>query len=901
MYYKKWVLASFLVIAIAFLILNRLVVDWLWFSSVGYSQVWLKIIFTNIILYFFLLLLPLSIYGINIYIAGSIILNYITNNYVNESQKMSIKNYFFTYIIKGSYVKIALAIFVFLLALSAVYSCGISWEDLQKFLHPTNFGQYDPIFHKDIGFYVFTLPFVHKLIRIIYSSLIVAITISAVLYCLTMPGLIMDIRQFSKAHIHLLLLGAVVLLTKSIIYYLERYLLLFSTRGIGFGASYTDVHARLLGLEVLAIISFIAFLIFLISCYKKNLRWVIGTLSILLIATLGLQIVYPSFVQRFQVEPNEFNKEKPYIEHNIAQTLKAYGLDKVNSKEFPINNNLTQEDLALLKKTLSNVRLWDWRPLEQTFNQLQSLRPYYNFTDVDIDRYEVDGQLKQVVIAARELDSNRLSTIQAENWINKHMRYTHGYGAVVIPANEVTSEGLPNYYLKDIPLVGKEPFEINRPEIYFGEKTNNYILVNTKIREFDYPLGDDNAENYYQGQGGIPISDYLERLTFALYFKDYKLLFTRELTDKSRIIFNRQIQQRVKKIAPFLEYDQDPYLVISEQKLYWVQDAYTTTDMYPYAQPYKNQFNYIRNPIKVVTDAYDGKVTFYLQDPNEPIAETYAKIFPELFKPMSQMPNDLKNHLRYPETLFKIQSEIYTQYHMENPMVFYNKEDLWSIPEEIVAGETTTMEPYYVIMQLPNQEMEEEFVLMLPFNAARINKMVAWLAARNDGSNYGELILYKFPKDKHIYGPLQVESRIDQDSEISQQLSLWDQRGSQVLRGNLLVIPLRETILYIEPLYLQAEKSKIPELRQVIAVFGDKVVMERTVGEALEKIFADISIKEIAETEGYTISQLIRLANEYYREAINKQKAGDWAGYGQMLQEMEKILAELENMVDSSE
>lgn len=900
MNYRKWLIAGLFVIVTIFLVLNKILVDWLWFSSVGFSKVWLKIMATKIILYSMLLVLPWALYAFNVNQTRANILDYINEDYVNR-QEMSIKNYILSIIMKGSYTNLALMFFAFFLAVSTVYSCNVSWDDLQKFLHPTYFGQYDPIFQKDIGFYVFTFPFVIKIIKFLLYSLVVTVIISAALYILTIPGLIINIRQFSKAHSHLLLLGASVIFFKSITYYLERYLLLYSTQGVGLGASYTDIHARLPGLNVLTILSFLAFLVFLISYYRKNLRYVLGALSILLIASLGLRVVYPGFVQRFQVEPNEYIKEKPYIEHNISQTLKAYGLDKVKIEDFPVNDNLTAEELKQHKKTLNNIRLWDWRPLEQTFNQLQSLRPYYSFKEVDIDRYKVDGQLRQVVIAARELDSSKLSSIQAENWINKHLRYTHGYGAVVIPANEVTSEGLPNFYLKDIPFVGKEAFQIDRPEIYFGEKTTDYILVKTKTKEFDYPLGDDNAENYYEGLGGIPIGNYLERLIFALYFKDYKLLLTRELTHESRIIFNRQIQERVKKIAPFLEYDQDPYLVISDQKLYWIQDAYTTTNMYPYAQPYKNQFNYIRNPIKVVTDAYDGDITFYLLDPNEPIAKTYTKIFPELFKPISQMPDDIKSHLRYPETLFKIQSEIYTSYHMENPMVFYNKEDLWSVPEEIVAGETTVMEPYYVVMQLPNQAMEEEFILMLPFNAARINKMVAWLAARNDGSNYGELILYKFPKDKHIYGPLQVESRIDQDSEISQQLSLWDQRGSQVLRGNLLVIPLKESILYIEPLYLQAEKSKIPELRQVIVVYGEKVVMERTIEEALETIFAGVPDLKTSETEGYSIAQLVKLANEYYREAINKQRAGDWAGYGQMLQEMEKVLTKLELMVDSSQ
>lgn len=900
MNFRKWFIAGFVLLTIIFFALNKLLVDWLWFNSVGYSSVWLKIVSTNIVLYSVLFLLLLAFFAFNIYKTRANILYYINHDYVNR-QEMSLKNYLLQTILKGPYVQIVLGFIIVFLAFSMTYSSGLSWEELQKFLYSTQFGYEDPIFQKDISFYVFKLPFIFKITEIIYYSLMVAAIFSLALYLLTMPSLIINISHFSKVHGHLILLAVILFFFKSIACYLERYLLLYSTHGVGFGAGYADVYARLPGLYLLAIASLIISILCLSSYYHKNLRWVLGGLSLLLITSLGVRLVYPGFVQRFHVEPNEFNREKPFIEYNISHTLRAYGLDKIKIEEFPANSSLVGTELAENKKTLNNIRLWDWRPLEQTFNQLQSLRPYYCFTDVDVDRYPVDGEMRQVIISARELDSNRLSTIQADNWINKHLRYTHGYGAVIIPANEVTAEGLPNFYLKDIPLMANEPFEIDRPEIYFGEKTIDYILVKTKMAEFDYPLGDDNAENYYEGQGGIPINNYLARLTFATYFKDYKLLLTRELTEESRIIFYRQIEQRVKKIAPFLEYDQDPYLVIGDKKLYWIQDAYVTSLMHPYAQPYNNQFNYIRNPIKVVTDAYNGEVTFYLQDPQEPIAATYAKIFPQLFKPISQMPEDLKNHLRYPETLFKIQSEIFTSYHMENPMVFYNKEDLWSIPEEIVAGETVTMEPYYVIMQLPNQNEAEEFILMLPFNAARINKMVAWLAARNDSSNYGELILYKFPKDKHIYGPLQVESRIDQDSEISQQLSLWDQRGSQVLRGNLLVIPIGESILYIEPLYLQAEKSKIPELRQVIAVLGDKIVMEKTAEEALEKIFAAIPKEEMDETQKASLAELVQLTYDYYQEAIEKQKAGDWAGYGLKLQELEKVILRLQQLVETTE
>ncbi|WP_227766412.1 UPF0182 family protein [Zhaonella formicivorans] len=890
--WRKWLLGSLIFLLFLGTFLNSFWVDWIWFRAEGFAGVWLKIITTNIILNLVVFIVLWLILALNVFKARQNILLSIVQDYQHE-QGMSLKNYLLNKILNGTGAKIILLAFTGVLALTVAASSDFDWQLWQKFINKIDFAVTDPIFNKDVGFYVFRLPLLLKSLNTLLNALFAALFLSVALYTLTMPGLIINFRKFSKAHSHLTMLGAALLFLQAAHFYLERYLLLYSPKGAAYGASFTDVHASLPGLNILTVITIAAAIVLIYCLWLKNFKFAFGSILCIVLASLGLQIAYPLLVQKLQVEPNEFNKEQLYLKNNISYTLKAYGLDKVKTENFPVNNTLTAGDLALHSKTISNVRLWDWRPIEQTYNQLQSLRPYYVFPEVDVDRYQLDGTTRQVLIAARELDSSRLD--QAQTWVNKHLRYTHGYGAVVSPASEVTPEGLPTFYLKDIPLAAEKPFAVERPELYFGEKTTDYVLVKTKTKEFDYPLGENNAENYYAGSGGVRIKSLLHRLNFALYFKDYKLLLTRDLTTESRLLFHRQISARAEKIAPFLRYDPDPYLVISGKKLYWIQDAYTTTNMYPYAKPTAGWGNYIRNAVKVVTDAYNGRVTFYLADETDPIIQAYHKIFPGLFKPLSQMPPDLKSHLRYPETLFKIQSSVYTTYHMENPMVFYNKEDAWSIPDEIVAGETRPMDPYYMVMQLPG-ESQEEFILMLPFTAAKINKMVAWLAARNDAEHYGELVVYKFPKEKHIYGPLQIEARIDQDSEISQQLTLWDQRGSQVLRGNLLVIPMENSILYIEPLYLQAEKSKIPELRRVIAIYGERVVMSSKIEDALKELFANAPITQKTDAAAQTVPELIADANKYYQEAIEKQKAGDWAGYGIALQHLQETLIKLQEL-----
>jgi hypothetical protein len=548
-------------------------------------------------------------------------------------------------------------------------------------------------------------------------------------------------------------------------------------------------------------------------------------------------------VQALIVQPDEFNLEREYLANNIQFTLAAYDLDGAREDIFPVHYTLTADDIRENAATVENIRLWDWRPLKSTYEQLQLFRTYYQFNDVDVDRYRIGSQYKEVLVSARELNLRSLPP-QAQTWVNQHLVYTHGYGAVMNPVDQVTEEGLPVFFLQDIPPVASG-ITLTEPRIYYGELTDTYVIIETETEEFDYPSGEQNVYGIYQGQGGVPLTDRLSNLVYALRFGSVELLVSGSLTEESRILLHRTIQDRVRTIAPFLQYDSDPYMVIEDGRIYWIQDAYTVSRQYPYSEPvYAYQangewLNYIRNSVKVVIDAYHGDVRFYVVDTSDPLITTYRKIFPELFFEFSEMPASLQPHLRYPQGLFEVQAHLYGTYHMKDPRVFYNREDVWVTPDEIYAASRQPMVPYYVIMQLPG-ETSEEFILMLPFTPRNKENMIGWMAARCDAPNYGQLVVYQFSKQELTYGPMQVEARIDQDTQISQQITLWSQAGSEVVRGNTLVIPIEDSILYVEPLYLEAtERGTLPQLQRVIVAYGDRLTMQKTLSEALAVIFGD--------------------------------------------------------------
>ncbi|MBI2217674.1 MAG: UPF0182 family protein [Candidatus Rokubacteria bacterium] len=722
------------------------------------------------------------------------------------------------------------------LALIAGWLGTDRWELVLKALNPTPFGIRDPLFAQDVAFYVFELP----LWRSVYSWLMGVLILSglaaiAVYFCvrgIQVSPVAVSISRRARAH--LLVLAALLFLLKAAGYRLAMFDLLFSQRGVAFGAGYSDVNAQLPVLKALVVLAGLVALLCLVTIRLRSWRPLLGGVA----ALAGLAIVggaaYPALIQRYQVSPNEIVKEKPYIDFNIRYTRLAYGLDNIEEREFPAEQTLTLQDLRKNDATIKNIRLWDTQPLLATYGQLQEIRTYYKFTDIDIDRYTIDGEYRQVTLSPRELSSKDLPS---RIWINERLTYTHGYGAVVSPVNRVTREGLPEFWVKDIPPAASTDLRISRPELYFSEVANDYVFARTRAKEFDYPEGNQNVYTTYAGEGGIPLGSFWRKALFAARLGDIKLLLSDDLTPASRVLIYRNIRERVQRIAPFFRYDEDPYMVISAAgRVVWLLDGYTVSDRFPYSAPTRGLGNYVRNAVKVTVDAYDGTVRFYVADPADPLIRTTARIFPGLLRPLDVMPADLRAHIRYPEGLFRIQAGMYAVYHMRDTQVFYNKEDLWSIPIRPVDGQERAMEPYYLILRLPG-EPKEEFVLLIPFTPSKKDNLAAWLAARSDPPNYGKLVVYNFPKQKLVYGPRQIEARIDQDSFISQQLSLWSQRGSQVIRGNLLVIPIERSLVYVEPLYIAAEKGRLPELKRVIVAFGDRIAMEETLDGAMARVF----------------------------------------------------------------
>ena len=670
---------------------------------------------------------------------------------------------------------------------------------------------------------------------------------------------------FTKIQLrHISFLGAAVMFALAWRHWLNRFDLLYSSRGVVYGAGYTNIRVQLPLEGWLSLVSIISavWLIYKGITGYQNLeiqhRKIKKVIFLIFPFTLYLSVVILSdiasaTVQRLIVQPNELAKERPYIERSIALTRKAFNLDNIEAKTFNPQGQLTAADIQNNDSTIKNIRLWDTRPILQTNRQLQQIRPYYQFHDADIDRYLLskesnlaNAEKQQVIIAARELDYAQVQDI-AKTWVNEHLIYTHGYGFTLSPVNQVAEGGLPFYYVKDLGTGNRESgsltisdevirnsIPIGKPRIYFGELTNPYIMTSTKVRELDFPSGEENVYTVYNGNGGIKIGNYFRRTLFAEYLKDWQMLFAQNFTAETKLLFRRNIKSRIKAIAPFLNYDQDPYLVAAKTNNQ--PDAYTTSDRYPYSDPGENKFNYLRNSVKVVVDAYNGKVDFYIADDSDPIIRTWNKVFPQLFKPLSAMPLDLRRHIRYPEDLFSVQSERLLTYHMQDPQIFYNREDQWQIPKEIYGTEPQAVAPYYLIMKLPTAQ-EEEFILLHPYTPTSRPNLIAWLAARSDGAEYGKLLLYKFPKQKLIYGPNQIEALINQDPVISQQISLWNREGSRAIQGNLLIIPIEQSLLYVEPLYIEAEENSLPALARVIVIYENQIVMAETLDEGIQAIF----------------------------------------------------------------
>ena len=933
-----------MIIVVAFVIVAALVgflTDFLWFRELGYTSVFWKQLKTELEI------------GIPVFVFTALLvrlyLRSLRNGYFREIQSHEIPDLKRLKLISWGLS----GIFAILVA---IYAARDMWMNFLQFTHSTSFSLKDPIFGLDIGFYVFKLEFLGKL-----NNLAIGIIIGVVLLTVLYYGILMTVRtpdffegdpdqsvgedDFTRArhensipfgrknspgeefirtftsrggrgerpeinkgnfrHLmsiasgKLTILGVIFYIMIAVDFFLNQFDLLHAHTGTVYGAGFTDVNITLLMYRVIMAAAIVAAVTFVIHMRRKEYRKLLrAPAAIVIIGIVG--VIAGLLVQSLVVSPDEINKESRYLKNNITYTQHAYGLDNVKVESFPANASLDQAAINENSQTIGNIRINDYEPVQDFYNQTQSIRQYYEFHDVDIDRYNINGQETQTYLSPREINESKIS----DTWLNKHLKYTHGYGAAVSQVDKVTASGQPDVLVKNIPPDSSvEELRINRPEIYFGELTNDYAVVDTNEKEFDYPDGNNNKYTTYKGNAGIRLTPF-NRILFSMREGSMQLLVSSNVTSKSRIIVNRNIEDRVKKIMPYLKYESDPYMTVVDGKLYWIIDAYTTSSYYPYSEPYSGEVgstNYIRNSIKVTIDAYNGDVKFYVIDKDDPIAQTYQKIYPELFKSYDKMPEGLREHVRYPNNMFKIQASVYEKYHMSQVKVFYQKEDLWDIAHQIYGTEEKQMDPSYYIFKLPG-ESSEEFINMVPFTPKSKQNMTALMMARNDGDNYGQLLVYKFPKSKTVYGPMQIEAQIDQNTEISKEFSLWNSSGSTYRRGDLFVIPINDSLMYVEPVYLEASNQAIPEVKRVIVAYGDRISYSSTLDEALEDLFGGTfnsggsETGSASESATDSMKDLISKANDEYNAAVDAQKDGNWKEYGEHLDKLSSYLDQLESM-----
>ena len=777
-------------------------------------------------------------------------------------------------------------------------SMSAHWETLRLSLSTVPFGLADPQFGRDVSFFVFSLPAYILICDWLTGLLLLTIALTFVVH--VVDGAVQPWARLNgfaphvKAHLSVLM--ALLVATWGFRYWINIWQLDFSPVGQIVGASYSDVHAQLPAYRILIVVSLMTAVALLLNIRYKGWRLPMVSLGVWLTASIVLGAVWPAVVQRFVVSPNEAAAEAPYIERNISMTRKAFGLDEVKGKQFAAAESLTAKDVVAERRTLSNVRLWDPSIVAQSYSQLQSIRPYYEFPDVDVDRYTVDGKQQQVLVSAREMNSELLPD-QAQTWVNRHLVYTHGFGLVMSSVSESDARGMPKFIIGEVPPRTTTDLETKEPRIYFGESTKDYVIVDAGIKEFDYPQGDKNAEYEYKGTRGVQIGSILSRAAWALHLGSSQILFSEYVKPESRVLLRRDLTTRLNELAPWLEYEKDHYPVLVDGRIVWVIDAYTSSEFFPYSEMLPGtKTNYLRNSVKVTVDAFDGTTTFYAFDEKDPVLAAWRKVFPTLVVSGDKIPTEIREHFRYPEGLFSAQAEIYRTYHMTDPRVFYNKEDQWEIPGE---RQGKKMDPFFVLMTLP-EESDEHFYIMQPYTPRNRDNMIGWVAANSDPEKYGERTVYQFPKERVVLGPEQIRAQINQDSIISPQLSLWSQRGSNAIFGNMLVIPIKDSIVYIQPLYLQAEQTAIPELTRVIVVYADKVEMERTLEAALLKVFGEEPSSSVDTTGTAGGGQAgsggvtnATAARKLFSEALEAQTKGDWALYGAKIEQLGKVLQKL--------
>ncbi len=893
-------IVAFATIFLFFPAFASILTDWWWFREVGYEVVFTRQLVTRLILFVVAGLLTTSVIYLNMRVAqrgriqGPLIVPFGENAPRLE--------------IPAGFTHLAVPVSIGLGVLSGLIASA-SWSVVLQWMHRTPFGLTDPVFLRDISFYVFTLPGIAGLLGFFSGLATISLLVTLPLYVMRgrIAMLPKQLRVERSAGIHVAALMSISLvLTAFRLWLVDIPGLLYSTTGPLVGASYTDIHGTLPAIHVSAVLALAAAVLVVVGAVRGNLpRYAVAALGGYFALTFVARGLFPPFMQKFIVAPTELTRETPYLRHHIAATRAAWGLDSVESRDLQGEATLTLADIRANAPTIENVRLWDREPLLQTFGQLQEIRTYYDFVSVDDDRYTIDGRYRQVLLSPRELNAGSLPT---RTFINEHLTFTHGMGLTLSPVNQVTVEGLPVLFVKDLPPTSEGSLNVTRPQIYYGELSNDWVVVGTKQREFDHPTGDENVYAAYAGTGGVSIGGLWRRALFASRFGAVNLVFSQDITDESRVLYYRNIKSRAATALPMLRFDRDPYMVIAaDGKLVWVLDAYTVTNRYPYAQRTEDGTTYMRNSVKVVMDAYDGSIHAYIASPTDPLIQTWSKVFPGIFLPLDSMPVDLRAHLRYPDDLFRVQAGLFTTYHMNAPEDFYHREDQWQIPvTERADGSVPFMR--HIVMRLPD-EKKAEFIYMVPFSPRGKDNLAAWMVARNDGDQYGKLRVYQLPRQSLVFGPRQIENRINQNTEIARQVSLWDQRGSKVLRGDLLVIPIEESLLYVQPLYLQAEGGRIPELKRVVVAYQNQVVMEATLESALSSLFgsatgttgtqiataASVAADSAAAPEragavDASMQSLIDEARRRYQNAIEAQREGDWTRYGVEIKQLGQVL-----------
>ncbi len=876
-----------------------LLTDWWWYREIGYQVVFTRSLTTQVLLFLGVGGLTFGTLYLNVRIAQrGLAATQLLLQVAESAPRLNL-----VVLLRWLGLPLALG-----LGVLAGFAATSGWEMVLKAIYGTPFGVLDPVFSRDIAFYVFTLPVLSASLRILVTLTIVSLLLVVPLYLIRgdLSAGEGGIRIEPSAALHVaILLAALLALFGLQLWLVDTPGLLYSTTGPLVGASYTDVHASLPAMRLSAVVAAVGAVAVVVGAVRGSLvrsaLWAVGAYAVVGLVGRGL---IPLAMQSFLVAPTELTRETPYLRNHIVATRQAWALDSVEVRELK-GDTLNLAKIRANGPTIENVRLWDRDPLLMTFGQLQEIRTYYDFVSVDDDRYWIDQKYRQVLLSPRELNARSLPT---RTFINEHLTFTHGMGLTLGPVNQVTPEGLPMLFVKDLPPVSTVSLKITRPQIYYGELPYDYVFVGTRQREFDHPSGDQNVYAPYAGKGGVRVGNLMRRTVFATRFGSDKILFSQDITNQSRVLYYRNIRQRARTALPFLRFDGDPYLVLADDgTMQWIMDAYTLSDDYPYAQRLDNGTDYMRNSVKLVIDAYNGTLTAYVSAPGDPLIRTWARIFPGIFHPLDSMPAGLRAHLRYPDEIYRIQTSLYATYHMNAPDDFYHREDQWQIPAvEERQGQGSVPFMRHIVMRLP-EEKQAEFIYMVPFTPRGKDNLAAWMVARNDGAEYGKLRVYRLSRQRLVFGPQQIENRINQNTEISRQISLWDQRGSRVIRGDLLVIPIEESLLYVQPLYLQAEGGRIPELKRVVVAYENQVVMGETLDAALAELFggapvagpapgpqvAPTPVREIEVPAAEGFQSLVAEAKQRFDAAQQAQRELDWARYGVEMRRLGEVLERL--------